>query len=62
MPSDRTGKFRQVAMKIIIAEYSAGNEVFLVGPQMKCNLLDSELCLYAEESPASIITPVIERD
>lgn len=49
--------------EFVTVEYSAGHEVFLLGPQVKkCNLLDSELSLYAEESPSSVISPVTERD
>lgn len=42
--------------EFVIEDYSAGNDIVSVGPQVKCNLLDSEINLHAEESPSSIIT------
>lgn len=43
--------------EFVIEGYSSDNDIVSVGPQVKkCNLLDSEINLHAEESPSSIIT------
>lgn len=43
--------------EFVIEDYSSGNDIVFVGPQVKkYNLLDSELSLHAERSPSSITT------